>query len=210
MLKVLIADDHEVVRRGVRGLLADELGDVEVGEAGDLPTTLTRAQSDEWDLLILDVSMPGGSVIDTVEAIRAHRPTLPILVVSIHEAGDLAVRLLRAGVDGYLPKGESGDQLLDAVKRVLAGRKYIGPELAERLAMQLDGRSEGPLHERLSTREFQVLCGLGAGRSVSEIAEALGLSVKTVSTYRARLLVKMEMTSNAQLIRYAVEHDLGT
>ncbi len=206
--RVLVADDHPLVRRGVAALLRDLLGEVEVVEAETLPEVLSDIVADGLDLVVLDLSMPDGDPIDLVEAIRLHAPRLPLLVFTMHEEPDLAVRLLRAGVDGYVSKARSPDELAEAVRRLLAGRKYVGPELAEHLAEYLDaGRSATP-HEQLSKREYQVLMGLGAGQTVSEIGGRLRLSVKTVSTYRARLLAKMGMTTNAQLVRYVVEHDL--
>ncbi|MCB9540751.1 MAG: response regulator transcription factor [Myxococcales bacterium] len=206
--RVLIADDHPMVRRSVATLLRDLLGEVEIVEAETLPEVLREVVDDDLALVVLDLSMPDGDPIDLVEAIRVHAPRLPLLVFTMHEDPALAVRLLRAGVDGYVSKTRPPDELAEAVQRLLAGRKYVGPELAEHIAGYLDtGRPAEP-HELLSKREYQVMQGLGAGQTVSEIAARLHLSVKTVSTYRARLLEKMGMATNAQLVRYVVEHDL--
>lgn len=207
-MKLLVADDHPVFRKGLVALLKDELGGVEVVETGDVPSTVTQVRDGAWDLLVLDLGMPGGDPIEMVETIRHLDPRLKILIVSAMEEGELAVRLLRAGVDGYFHKSRSPDLLVGAVRKVLGGGRYVGPDLAEALADRLDPRSEAPPHERLSRREFQVLRRLGAGESVAAIGEALHLSAKTVSTYRARLLDKLGLENNAQLVRYAVEHEL--
>lgn len=206
--RILVADDHPLVRRGITGLLADLLGRVDVVEAQTTHEALAAVAHGPLDLVLLDLAMPGGDPLDLIEAIRVHAPRLPVLVFTMYEEPALAVRLLRAGADGYVSKTRPADELTEAVERLLAGRKYVGPELAEYLAEHLDAHTSVALHERLSKREFQVMLGLGAGRTVSEIAESLHLSVKTVSTYRARLLEKMGMTTNAQLVRYVVDKEL--
>ncbi len=206
--RVLIADDHPMVRRGIAAALCDVLGQVHVVEAQTTHETLAAITDGPLDLAVLDLAMPGGDPLDLIEAIRVHAPRLPVLVFTMYEDPTLAVRLLRAGADGFLPKTRPADELIEAVERLLAGRKYVGPELAEYLAGHLDAHTAVAAHERLSKREFQVMLGLGAGRTVSEIAESLHLSVKTVSTYRARLLEKMGRTTNAQVVRYVVDHEL--
>ncbi|MCB9540752.1 MAG: response regulator transcription factor [Myxococcales bacterium] len=206
--RVLVADDHPLVRRGVSAALFDVLGQVHVVEAETTHEALAAVTHGPLDLVVLDLAMPGGDPLDLIEAIRVHAPRLPVLVFTMYEEPALAVRLLRAGADGFVAKTRPADELVEAVVRLLAGRKYVDPELAEYIAGHLDTHTSAAAHEGLSKREFQVLLGLGAGRTVSEIAESLHLSVKTVSTYRARLLEKMGMTTNAQLVRYVVDHEL--
>lgn len=209
MHRILIADDHAVVRKGLAGILSEH-PDLELaGEAEDVPGLLERVRSEEWDLLLMDLNMPGGEGLETLRRVRAAAPELPVLILSVHPEDQLAARLLQAGADGYVQKEAAADELAAAVRRVLRGQKYVSPALASRLAEELGGDPASPPHERLSDREFQVLRLLGGGRTVSEIADELTLSVKTVSTYRARLLDKLDMENTAQLIRYALEHDLS-
>lgn len=209
MHRVLIADDHAVVRKGLAGILAEQ-PDLELaGEAEDVPELLQKVRSEDWDLLLMDLNMPGGEGLETLQRVRAAAPDLPVLILSIHPEDQLAARLLQAGADGYVNKEAATEELSIAVRRVLRGQKYVSPDLASKLAEELGEDSGRPPHERLSDREFQVLRLLGSGRTVSEIAEELTLSVKTVSTYRARLLEKLDMENTAQVIRYALEHDLA-
>lgn len=209
MHRVLIADDHAVVRKGLVGILAEH-PDLELaGEAEDVPELLQKVRSEDWDLLLMDLNMPGGEGLETLQRVRAAAPDLPVLILSIHPEDQLAARLLQAGADGYVNKEAATEELSVAVRRVLQGQKYVSPDLASKLAEELGEDSGRPPHERLSDREFQVLRLLGSGRTVSEIAEELTLSVKTVSTYRARLLEKLDMENTAQIIRYALEHDLA-
>lgn len=208
--RILIADDHAVVRQGLRSILAEH-PDLEVGgEATTAGEVLEKVrEGDEaWDLVLLDLSMPGGEGLETLNRLRSAAPELPVLVLSMHPEDQLAARLLKAGADGYLNKEAASDELVTAIRRVLGGQKYVSPDLASRLASELGGDAGRAPHEALSDREFQVLRLLAGGRSVSDIAEELTLSPKTVSTYRSRLLEKMEMENTAQLIRYALEHDL--
>lgn len=209
MHRVLIADDHAVVRKGLAGILAEH-PDLELaGEAEDVPELLQKVRSEDWDLLLMDLNMPGGEGLETLRRVRAAAPDLPVLILSIHPEDQLAARLLQTGADGYVNKEAAAEELSIAVRRVLQGQKYVSPGLASRLAEELGGDASRPPHDRLSDREFQVLRLLGSGRTVSDIADELTLSVKTVSTYRARLLDKLEMENTAQLIRYALEHDLA-
>ena len=209
MHRILIADDHAVVRKGLAGILSEH-PDLELaGEAEDVPDLLERVRSEEWDLLLMDLNMPGGEGLETLRRVRAAAPELPVLILSVHPEDQLAARLLQAGADGYVQKEAAAEELAAAVRRVLRGQKYVSPALASRLAEELGGDPASPPHERLSDREFQVLRLLGSGRTVSEIADELTLSVKTVSTYRTRLLDKLDMENTAQLIRYALEHDLS-
>lgn len=208
MKRILIADDHDIVREGLRSLL-EEHPDLEVaGEAGTVPDTLELVREGRGDLLVLDLGMPGGEGLETLRRIRAADPDLPVIILSIHPEDQLAVRMLQAGASGYVHKEAASENLVTAIRRALRGKRYVSPDLASRLASGLDGDATREPHEALSDREFQVLCLLGAGRSVGGIAEELSLSSKTVSTYKARLLDKMEMETTAELIRYALEHDL--
>lgn len=206
--RILVADDHDVVREGVRGLLSDHPDLVVGGEAGDAETVLEKVREERWDLVLLDLSMPGGEGVETVRRIRSDAPDLPVLILSIHPESELAASLLRAGADGYVQKDADATELVNAIRRVLEGEKYVSAAMASRLAEGLAGDAESPPHESLSDRELQVLRLLGEGRSVGEIADELSLSVKTISTYRSRLLDKMEMDSDAELIRYALEREL--
>lgn len=206
--RVLVADDHDIVRKGVVSLFDDHPDLAVAGEAATAPEVLEMVRGDDWDLLILDLGMPGGEGLETLTRIRTAAPELPVIILSVHPEDRLAARLLRAGASGYVSKESASSELIVAVRRVLDGQRYVSPELASRLASSLAGEATELPHEALSDREFQVLVLLGEGQSVSDIADELSLSVKTVSTYKSRLLDKMEMDTNAELIRYAVEHDL--
>lgn len=206
--RVLIADDHDIVRRGIRSLIEDQ-GDLEVGgEAATAPEVLEKVREESWDLLILDLGMPGGEGLETLNRIRTAAPDLPVVILSVHPEDQLAARLLKAGARGYVQKEAASQELIVAARRVLEGERYVSPDLASRLASSLAGEATADPHEELSDREFQVLRLLGEGLSVGDIADELSLSVKTVSTYKSRLLSKMEMETTAELIRYAMEHDL--
>lgn len=208
MTKVLIADDHAVVRKGFAQIISETM-DLEVtaeAESGDEVLDLVR--DSELDVVVLDLNMPGKSGFETLKQLQAQHPDLPILVLSVHGEDQYAVRVLRAGASGYLPKESAPDDLVEAVRRVAEGRKYMSPAVAESLLDRMDADTEGPLHESLSDREFQVMRLLASGKRVSDIADMLSLSVKTISTYRSRVLDKMDMDSNADLTRYAIEHEL--
>jgi DNA-binding NarL/FixJ family response regulator len=208
MVRVLIADDHAVVREGLKQII-NEASDLTVaGEAVDGGEALEKSRSVDCDVLVLDISMPGLSGLDIVKEVRAVRPNLPVLILSMHPEEQFAVRLLKAGAAGYLSKESAPDELVNAIRKVVGGGKYVSPELAEKLAFDLEAGSSKLPHEALSDREFQVLRLLAAGRTVKEIAEQLSLSVKTVSTYRTRLLAKMNLKTNAELIHYAIRHNL--
>jgi DNA-binding NarL/FixJ family response regulator len=205
--RVFVADDHALFRNGVKALLAEE-PDLEVaGEAGTAKETLHRIRSEPWDVLLLDIALPDGSGIDLLRQIRPQKPELPILILSMHPEEQYAVSLLRAGANGYITKDAVPQQVVHAIRTLLQGRKYISPNVAQILADDVDGAGR-PAHQQLSKREFQVFCKLAAGRSVGEIADELFLSNKTVSTYRARILDKMNAKSNADLTYYAVKNGL--
>jgi DNA-binding NarL/FixJ family response regulator len=207
-IRVFIADDHPIVRQGLRRIVEGDAGLAISGEAGDAEGLLAGLETSATDLVLLDVSMPGGQFLDTLGTVRKRYPTIRVLVLSVHPEDQWAMRALRAGAAGYLTKDHSPDQLLEAIRRVHRGGKYVSPALAERLASQLDPAMQRALHEQLSDREFEVMRRLGSGITVSEIAAELGLSAKTVSTYRSRILEKMGVASNADLVRYAAKHGL--
>jgi len=205
--RVFVADDHALFREGVKALLSDEPDLTVAGEAGTARETLQRIRNESWDILLLDISLPDGSGIDLLRQMRPHKPELPILILSMHPEEQYAVNLLRAGADGYITKDAVPQQVVQAIRTLLQGRKYISPNVANMLAEDI-GSDHRPLHEQLSEREFQVFCKLAAGRSVGNIAEELFLSNKTVSTYRARVMEKMNAKSNADLTYYAIKNGL--
>jgi len=208
MIKILIADDHPVVRRGLREIIKKAFDLVMVDEASNGQEVLERVSKNDYDVVLLDISMPGRSGLDVLKELKGQKPKLPVLVLSIHPEEQYAVRVLKAGASGYLTKESAQDELISALQNVSTGRKYITPSLAERLAFDLEMDTERPPHESLSDREYQVMCMIASGKTVKEIAEELFLSVKTVSTYRARLLDKMRMKSSAELTYYAIKHRL--
>lgn len=206
--RILIADDHPVVRQGLRRIVEEAPGLIVAGEAGNGDEAVEMATTLPLDLVLLDVGMPGPGVLEVLRGIRAVRSTLPILVLSVHGEDQYALRTLRAGASGYLTKDRTSEELVAAIRHVTSGRRYIGPALAEALAGHLAEDGSVPLHASLSDREHQVLCLLGSGSTVGEIAARLELSPKTVSTYRARVIEKLGVRTNADLIRYAVEYGL--
>ena len=205
MIRILLVDDHPVVRHGIRQILIDGLKAVTVGEASDVPTASARLRSDGWDVVVLDLTLPGASGLDLLKEIRRERPSLPVLVLSMHPAAQFARRVLSAGASGYLTKDSAATDLVDAVEQIRRGRMYLGSQSPDATRPPVEGIAP---HDKLSDREYHVLRMLGSGLTVSEIATACGLSVKTVSTYRARLLEKLEMHSNAEVMRYAIENGL--
>jgi DNA-binding NarL/FixJ family response regulator len=208
-IRVIIVDDHAILRAGVREMLQDEEDLQVVGEAGSAEETLQLLNTGtEVDVVILDVTLPGQSGIDLLKTLRRDRPDLQILVLSMHPERSFAVRLMRAGANGYVPKMIVPEELVRAVRAVGAGRRYITPIVAELLASEAAAEEDGPLHNRLSERELQVFTRIARGVSPAVMANELGLSVKTVSTYRARILEKMGMRSNAEIAAYAVRNQL--
>jgi len=208
MIRILIVDDHPIVRAGLRRIAEDDRGIVVTAEAPSGDEALVALTHSVADVVLLDVSMPGSPFTETLRRLRESHPTVRILVLSAHPEDQWAVRALRGGASGYLTKDHSPEQLLDAIRRVHRGGRYVSPTLAERLAAQLGQDFVGAPHEQLSDREFDVLRGLGMGRSVREVASELGLSPKTVSTYRTRLMEKLGFATNADLVRYSMEHGL--
>ena len=208
MIRVLLADDHAIYREGLRQVL-EGAGLAVAAEAATGEEALQKARETHPDVVILDLSMPGRGGIETVQEVKRREPRARVLVLTMHSEDHLAMRCLREGADGYLTKDAPPDQVLAAVRKVSGGGKYVSPSLAERLAASLDLNFAGPSHDRLSHREFQVISLIGAGKTAGEIAAELHLSVKTVSTYRARILDKMGMKSTVEIIRYVVEHRLN-
>jgi two-component system invasion response regulator UvrY len=208
MIKILIADDHAIVREGLKRIVAETADMVVADEAISGHEVLKKVRNNEYDVVILDISMPGRGGVDILKQLKGQKPDLPILILSMHPEEQYAVRVLKAGAAGYLTKESAPDELITAIKRVSRGRKYVSPSLAEKLAFDLERDTERPYHETLSDREYQVLCMIASGKRVQEIAEELCLSVKTVSTYRSRILEKMKMKNNAELMRYAIKHGL--
>jgi two-component system, NarL family, invasion response regulator UvrY len=205
MLQILIVDDHAIVRRGLRQILTDE-PDLQVSETGDAHDAFRRIREHPWDLVVLDLDLPGKSGLDLLKEIRQERPRLPVLILSVHLPEQFAVRTLRAGASGFLSKDAAPDELVKAIRQILRGGKYITAPTAERLLAELNAPATGMPHDALSDREFQILRLLGAGKTVKAIAAELSLSVPTVSTYRARVLKKMGLRTTAEVVRYAIEH----
>lgn len=208
MNRILLVDDHPVVRRGIRQILIDGIDRVTVGEAADATQALATIKTGEWEIVVLDLTLPGVSGLDLLKEIRRSHPTLPVLVLSMHPAAQFARRVLSAGASGYLNKDSAPTELIAAIQQLRQGRQYQGRGAAADLSGQTLASGKAP-HDLLSDREYQVLRMLGSGRTVSEIASALALSVKTISTYRTRLLMKLQMRGNAELMRYAIENGLA-
>ena len=208
MIRVLIADDHAIVRKGLRQLLLEEYPSATIEEVGDAESLMNKTMQGSWDVVICDLSMPGRSGLDALRQIKQSSPSLPVLIMSMHPEDQYALRVLKAGASGYLNKESIHDEVIRAIRTVLLGKKFITPSIAERLADAFDPESTAQPHEILSDREFDVFKLIATGKSVSEIAQQLSLSVTTVSTYRARVLDKMKLKSNADLTRYALEKSL--
>ena len=208
MIRVLIVDDHPIVRRGLMQILAETPDLVAGGEAVNATEALTKLRAEEWDAVVLDISMPGRSGLEVLKDIKSENNHVPVLVLSIHPEDQFAVRVLKAGASGYLTKDSAPAELVKAIRKVNSGGKYVSPQLAEKLAFGLDGGSSQSLHDLLSDREFQVMRLIASGRTVTEIALDLSLSTKTISTYRARVLEKMNMKNNADITRYSLTNKL--
>jgi two-component system, NarL family, invasion response regulator UvrY len=208
MIQVLLADDHTIVRAGLKEILADT-GDIAVaGEAGTGQEVLARIREHDLDVLVLDMSMPGRSGVELIKLIKKEKPKLRILILSMHSEAQYAVRALKAGASGYLTKDGAAEQLVAAIRRIAAGGAFVSPEAAERLALDFDRPTDAPPHTLLSDREFQVFQALVSGKSITAIADELSLSVKTVSTHKTRIMEKMHMSNQTDLVRYALHHKL--
>lgn len=208
MIRVLIADDHTIVREGLKQVLAATDDVVVAGEAADGQDALEQVRNNEWDIVVLDMSMPGISGIDLIKRIKQVKPKLPLLVLSMHREDQFAVRALKAGASGYLTKESAAEQLVSAIRRVAGGGKHISRALAEKLAYEIDPFEEKPPHELLSDREYQVFQMLVAGKHITEIAAELSLSAKTISTHKLRLMQKLNVSNNAELMHYAITRHL--
>lgn len=208
MIQVLVADDHPLLRSGLKHVLQLEPDFSPPGEAENSEQVLEQIECRNWDVVVLDIAMPGRNGLETLSEIRRRRPSLPVLMLSMHSEEQFAIRAIKAGANGYLTKTNAPGELVLAIRRILAGKKYVSPALAEVLANAVESGEGRPLHEILSDREYHVVCRIASGKSVSEIAEETSLSVKTISTYRARALEKMKMHTNAELTRYAIRSGL--
>jgi len=208
MIRILVADDHAIVRRGLRQIVADESDMEVVGEAQTTQEILDLARQEEWDVIVLNISMPGRGGFEALKALKQTHSKRPVLVLSMYPEDQFAVRAFRAGAAGYMTKESAPEELVQAIRKVVRGGKYVSPSLAEKLAAELGEDTERPPHEALSEREYHVLCLLASGKTATQIAAEMSLSVKTISTYRVRLLEKMRMKTNAEVTRYAIEHRL--
>ena len=209
-IRLLIGDDHAVVRKGMKQILAETRDIVVADEASNGREVLEKVQKNDFDMVLLDISMPGRDGLEVLKELKNLKPRLPVLMLSMYPEEQYAVRSLRSGASGYLTKDSAPDELISAIRKVSSGGKYVSASLAEKLAQKLGADEEKPPHEVLSDREYQVMCMIASGKTVKEIGEELSLSVKTVSTYRSRILSKMRMKVNAELTRYAIDNKLVT
>lgn len=208
MIRILIADDHHVVRKGLKQILLEGFPTAIIEEVSDAESLIKNALLKEWDVVISDLSMPGRSGLDALQQIKQSIPKIPVLILSIHPEEQYAIRVLKAGASGYLSKESAPEELVKAVQQVLLGKKYITASVAEKLVTNLDTDADKTLHEYLSNREFEVFKLIASGKAVSDIAEILSLSVTTVSTYRTRIMAKMNFNTNADITLYAIENKL--
>ncbi|MDY6970353.1 MAG: response regulator transcription factor [Spirochaetota bacterium] len=208
MIKIIIADDHEIVRAGLKQILSDSEDMIVAGEASDGQELLEMVRKNKYDTILLDMTMPGRSGLEILKQLKMEKPNIPVLILSMHPEDQYAVRALKAGASGYLTKETASDKLVEAIRKVHSGGKYISDTLAERLADILTHDIDKPPYEILSDREYEVFRMIASGKTVSEIAREMFLNVKTISTYRARILAKMNMNNNAELTHYAIKNNL--
>lgn len=207
-LKILIADDHAVIRKGLKQILIEAFPDAQIAEAVDAEEVIAKAVIERWDIIISDLSMPGRSGLDVAQDIKQNHPKTPVLILSIHPEEQYAIRALKSGASGYISKDAATEELVAAVKRILDGKKYISSEIADKLASGVGIDQHITAHELLSNREYEIFILLAKGKQVSEIADQLFLGVTTISTYRTRVLAKMNLKTNADIIRYALDNQL--
>jgi len=207
-MKILLTDDHALIRRGLRQVVLEAFGNAVIGEAQNAQEALDQIRKQDWDVVVMDITMPGRSGIDILRDIKLARPALPVLILSMHGEEQFGRRVLKAGAAGFIAKQSAPDELVKAIRKVLSGGKYISGSLAERLASDMTANAETPLHETLSDREFQVMCMFASGKTNGQVAEDLSLSVKTITTYRSRILEKMNLKNNAELTHYAIKNRL--
>jgi DNA-binding NarL/FixJ family response regulator len=208
MIRVFVADDHAVVRRGIKQILAEEKDMTVVGEAADAEEIIKKMYDEHWDVLILDITMPGKNGLDAMIEIKQRKPDLKVLILTMYPEQEIAIRALKTGASGYLNKDSVPGELIKAVRKVYGGGRYISSSLAESIAFSVEKENIKLPHENLSEREFQVMCLIASGNSLTQISGELSLSVKTVSTYRARILEKMNVKTNVELTHYAIKHQL--
>ncbi len=208
MIKVLITDDHAVVRKGLKQIIDETPGMLAADEASSGNEALEKIRKNDYDVVLLDISMQGKSGLDTLKELKLERPNLPVLILTIYPEEQYAVRVLKAGASGYLTKESAPEELVTAIKKVSEGGRYISPSLAEKLAFKIGADTDIDPHERLSDREYQVMCMIASGKPVTDIADEMSLSVKTISTYRSRILEKMGMKNNSELTHYAIKQEL--
>ena len=208
MLRILVADDHAIVRQGLRQVLVEEFSQAHIEEASSGQETILAIQQQPWDVLILDIHFPDKNGLDILKEVKCIQPSLPVVILSLYPEEQYGIRVLKAGGAGYLTKEMAPSELVSAIKKVLGGGRYVSSALAEQMAAYLSPHAHGPLYHALSDRELEVLRHLGAGKTVTDISDILNLSVKTISTYRARLLEKLSLHSTADLIRYAIDNHL--
>jgi len=208
VIRILIGDDHAIVREGLKQILAETSDMAVAGEAANGQEVLEQVSKNDWDLLLLDIAMPGRGGMDILKHLRSERPELPVLMLSMYPEEQYAVRALKAGASGYLTKESAPEELIASIRKVSQGGKYVSSSLAEKLAVYLETDHEKPVHELLSDREYQVMAMIASGKTVKQIADELSLSVKTISTYRSRTLRKMEMKNNAEITYYAIKQAL--
>ncbi len=208
VIRVILADDHAMFREGVRQVLSETVGITVVGEASTAPEVIETAQRTECDVVVLDIAMPGRGGIDVLKQLKQLKPHLQVLVLSMYPEDQYAFRAIQAGASGYLTKNKASGELIDAIRRIASGRKYISPEVAEQLADDVEKSKDKPLHQKLANREYQIMCLIASGKTIKQISDELSLSVSSVSTVRARILKKMGMKTSAEITHYAIKNGL--
>ncbi len=208
MIKVLIADDHPVIRAGIKAIIEGESGIQVLGEAASGTEVIQLISQENYDIILMDISMPGRSGLETLKQLKSINPALQVLMLSRHSEEQYAIRSLKAGAAGYLTKNSAPEELVAAIRKISDGGRYVSAGLAEKLALDLERKTNGHLHDNLSDREFEVMCLIASGKSVTEISQELSLSVNTISTYRARIMEKMGFNINTELTRYALDNKL--